>query len=376
MKISVQKETMVTAINQVSKAVSARTTLPILTGIKLTSTDKGIELTGSDGDISITTFIPCEMNGDTLVEVEKDGSIVLQGKFFSDIIKKLPKDDLQINVDNLVSTIKSGKSKFTLNGLDSEEYPRLPVIDDENTITLSARKLKELIHQTVFAVSTSESRPVLTGVQWKVDSDVLIATATDSHRLSRREVAIKGLNEPVSVVVPGKSLVELNKVLEDTDEEVDIILEETQIIFRYRYLTFYTRLLEGNYPDTSRLIPTQSKTVLILNKAEYSESLSRASVLLASSKNKVVKMTINKDNMFIDLTAKAPEIGEVKDELLAISLEGDDLELSYSAKYMLDALKTMGNEIEIEFNGAMRPFVIREKGKSDLLQIVLPVRTY
>lgn len=375
MKISVQKEALVSAINQVSKAVASNTTLPVLKGIKLVANNKGIELTASDSNISIITFIPTEMAGDTLAEIEKDGSIVLQAKFFSDIVKKLPKKDVQLTVNELVSTIKSGKSKFTLNGLDAEEYPRLPIIDDENTITVPVKKLKELINQTVYAVSTSETRPVLTGVHWQVKSDVLIATATDSHRLARRELAIKGLNEPMSVTVPGKSLIELNKVLEDSDDDVDIVLTETQVIFRYGYLTFYTRLLEGTYPDTSRLIPADAKTTLVLDSKEFAEAIDRASIL-ASTENKVVRMDISRDEMFIKLTAKEQEVGGSSDDVLAESFEGDELAISFSGKYMKDALKTLKGNIEIQFNGSMRPFVFREKGNSELLQLLLPVRTY
>lgn len=376
MNISVQKEAMVSAINQVSKAVASQTTIPILKGIKIVATNKGIELTGSNSDISVISFIPNKINENTLVEVEKDGSIVLDGKFFSDIVKKLPKDELQIEVNNFVATIKSGKSKFTLNGLDAEEYPRLPVVDDEKTITIPSKKLKELISQTAFAVSTSETRPVLTGVYWQVKSDVLIAIATDSHRLSRREIALKGLEETMSVVVPGKSLNELNKVLEDSDEEVDIVLTETQVIFRYCYLTFYTRLLEGKYPETSRLIPAEAKTKLVLNVSEFAKAMDRANTLLSGQQSKVIRMDIEKGKMFIELTAKAQEIGGLNDELLAESLEGDDLAISFSTKYMLDALKTMKNNVEVQFTGSMRPFVLREVGNSELLQLILPVRTY
>ncbi|MEQ2529154.1 DNA polymerase III subunit beta [Bacillaceae bacterium CLA-AA-H227] len=375
MKLSIQKNALVTAINQVSKAVASNSSIPVLNGIRLVATEKGIELTGSDTNTSIISFIPVEFNGDTLAEIEKDGSIVLQAKYLSDIVKKLPKDDVQIEVEGYVANIKSGKSTFKLNGLDSEEYPRLPVIDDKNVITLSSSELKALITQTVYAVSTSETRPVLTGVQWQVKQSVLICTATDSHRLSRREKAIKGLDTDITVVIPGSSLQELNKVLDDSDEEVDVILTETQVIFCCGHLTFYSRLLEGNYPDTSRLIPAEVKTKLAMNVKELSDSLGRVS-LLGSSQNKIARMDIQKESMFIELSAKEQEIGKVNEELLSEALEGDDLTISFNAKYMQDALKTMKGTVELQFNGAMRPFVLREKGNNELLQLLLPVRTY
>jgi DNA polymerase-3 subunit beta len=376
MKFSVQKNILLNAINQVLKAVASQTTTPILKGIKIVATAKGIELTGSDCDISIVSFIPCEKDGDTLAEIEKEGSIVLQGKFFNEIIKKLPKDNVTIEVKELVAHIKSGKSKFQLNGLDAEEYPRLPIFDDENTITLSAKKLKEIIKQTAFAVSKSETRPILTGVHWQMKANVLICTATDSHRLSRRELSIKGLDHDVSVVIPGKSLTELNKILEDIEEDVDIIMTNNQIIFCFQETTFYTRLLEGNFPDTSRLIPSDAKTTIVMNVGEFSNAMDRVSVILSNQNTKTVKMDVAKEEMFIKLEANAPEMGTVNEDLLTESQDGEDLSISFSSKFMMDALKTMNNDVEIRFNGSMRPFVLQEKGNTEFLQLILPVRTY
>lgn len=376
MKFSVQKEALVAAVNQVLKAVSANSTLPILTSIKIVATAKGVELTGSDSDITIVSFIPNELDGDTLTEVQREGSILLKAKFFSEIIKKLPKEDVEIEVIEHIAHIKSGRSKFQLNGLDSEEYPRLPAFDEKSVITLKANDLKKIISDTVFSISTSESRPILTGIQWQVQSKVLICTATDSHRLARRELAINGVEESISVVIPGKSLSELNKVIDDSDEDVDVVFVNNQAIFYYRQLTFYSRLLEGNYPETSKLIPSSHKTSLVMNSKELSDAIDRASILSSDSKSKVVKMEINKGEMFIKLSSFQNEIGKVCEDVLAESFEGDDLIISFSAKFLKDALKVMKGNVEIKFTGAMRPFVLMEQGNSTLLQLLLPVRTY
>lgn len=169
-------------------------------------------------------------------------------------------------VDNLQTTIRSGKSEFNLNGLDSEEYPHLPQISEQNSIKVPTDLLKNIIKQTVFAVSTSETRPVLTGVNWKIENNDLICIATDSHRLALRKAKIETEEEQsFNIVIPGKSLNELNRILDDHDEPVEIFVTENQILFKTKHILFFSRLLEGNYPDTNRLIPTESKTDIVVN---------------------------------------------------------------------------------------------------------------
>ena len=184
LKFIIQRDRLVESVQDVIKAVASRTTLPILTGIKITASSTGVTLTGSDSDISIESFIPLEEDGNEIVDVQKPGSIVLQARFFNEIVKKLPLADVEISVENGFQTmIRSGKAEFNLNGLDADEYPNLPKIEEENIISLPTDLLKALIRQTVFAVSTSETRPVLTGVNWKIENGEIICTATDSHRL-------------------------------------------------------------------------------------------------------------------------------------------------------------------------------------------------
>ena len=169
MKFIIQRDRLVESVQDVMKAVASKTTIPILTGIKITATAEGVTLTGSDSDISIESSIPLEEDGIELVQVQDTGSIVLQARYFNEIVKKLPLDDVEITVENgLQTVIQSGKAVFNLNGLDAEEYPHLPQIEEENIIGIPTDLLKNLIRQTVFAVSTSETRPILTGVNWKI----------------------------------------------------------------------------------------------------------------------------------------------------------------------------------------------------------------
>ncbi|HZH61517.1 MAG TPA: DNA polymerase III subunit beta [Metabacillus sp.] len=378
MKFIIQRDKLVQGVQDVMKAVSSRTTIPILTGIKIVAHTEGVTLTGSDSDISIESFIPAEEDGKEFVEIIQAGSVVLQAKFFSEIVKKLPMDIVEIEVGNHHSTIiRSGKAEFSLNGLDAEEYPHLPQIEEDNIFKIPTDLLKAMIRQTVFAVSTSETRPILTGVNWKLENGELICIATDSHRLALRKAMINSENQSsYNVVIPGKSLSELSKILDDTSEPIEIVITENQVLFKAKNLLFFSRLLDGNYPDTSRLIPADSKTNLTLNSKEFLQAIDRASLLAKEARNNVVKLSTLSDGM-IEVSSNSPEIGKVSEEIQAEVVEGEELKISFSAKYVMDALKALeGTEINVNFTGAMRPFVIRTKEDDSMLQLILPVRTY
>lgn len=378
MRFIIQRDRLVQSVQDVMKAVTSRTTIPILTGIKMVVTEDGVTLTGSDSDISIESFIPKEEAGDELVEIKQTGSIVLQAKFFSEIVKKLPTDTVEIDVQNHFQTvIRSGKSEFNLNGLDAEEYPHLPQIEEQNAFKIRTDLLKVLIRQTVFAVSTSETRPVLTGVNWRVENGELICIATDSHRLALRKAKVDIENDiNYNVVIPGKSLNELSKILDDTNDLVDIVITENQVLFKAKHLLFFSRLLEGNYPDTTRLIPSESKTEVTVNTKEFLQSIDRASLLAREGRNNVVKFSTIEEKV-IEVSSNTPEIGKVVEELQAQAITGEELKISFSAKYVMDALKALeGQEIKISFTGAMRPFIIQPLNDDSILQLILPVRTY
>ena len=378
MRFIIQRDHLVQSVQDVMKAITSRTTIPILTGIKIVASEEGVTLTGSDSDISIESFIPKEEDDKEIIEIKQPGSIVLQARFFSDMVKKLPSDFVEIEVQNHLQTvIRSGNSEFDLIGLDAEEYPHLPQIEEENVFKIPTDLLKAMIRQTSFAVSTSETRPVLTGVNWKVENNELYCIATDSHRLAQRKAKIE-METPANynVVIPGKSLNELSKILADNSESIEIVITENQILFKAKHLLFFSRLLEGNYPDTSRLIPSESKTDIVLHTKEFLRAIDRASLLAREGKNNVVKLITLQDQL-IEISSNTPEVGKVVEELKGISMDGEELKISFSAKYMMDALRAIeGNEIKITFTGAMRPFVLYPINDDSTLQLILPVRTY
>ncbi|MBY7141515.1 DNA polymerase III subunit beta [Virgibacillus sp. NKC19-3] len=378
MKFVIRRDQLIASVQDVMKAISSRTVIPILTGIKIEAKKHGIILTGSDSDISIESYIPAEEDGNVNIELIEEGSIVLHAKYFPDIVRKLPEKTLEIESDeNLKLTIRSGKAEFNLNGQDAEEYPQLPSLQTDESFELPTDLLKSLTKQTVFAVSTMETRPILTGVHMKLNENTLTFTATDSHRLASRKIPVNETNVEFSnIVVPGKSLSELNKILDDTPESIEISVTNNQILFRTKHLKFMSRLLDGNYPETSRLIPEQSKTVLHVKTKELLNTIDRASLLAKEERNNVVKLS-TEGNHLVEITGNSPEVGTVAEEINVQSIEGEELKISFSSKYMIDALKAIEyEEVKIEFTGAMRPFIIQPANEDPILQLILPVRTY
>lgn len=378
MRFTIQRDRLISAIQDVMKAISARAVVPILTGIKIDVKENGIVLTGSDSDITIESFIPAEEDDIVYVENIQPGEIVLQAKYFPDIIRKLPEKTVDIEVNsNLNVSIRSGKAQFNLNGQDAEEYPVLPKLQTDEALEMPITVLKNMIKQTVFAVSSMETRPILTGVNMQLSDKKLYFIATDSHRLAQREVEVNNTAmEFDNVVVPGKSLTELNKILDDSEETVEISVANNQILFQTKHLNFLSRLLDGKYPETSRLIPTDSKTEITVNTKELLHTIDRASLLAREERNNVVKLT-TLENQTIEISSNSPEIGKVVEEISANSIDGEELKISFSSKYMMEALRAIeSDEIIIQFSGAMRPFVIRPVLNDSILQLILPVRTY
>lgn len=377
MEFSIQRDYFITQLNDTLKAISPRTTLPILTGIKIDAKNEGIVLTGSDSEISIEITIPNQVDGEEIVNVTEPGSVVLPGRFFVDIIKKLPGREVKLSTNEQFQTlITSGHSEFNLSGLAPDQYPLLPQVSSEDALQLPVKVLKNVIAQTNFAVSTSETRPVLTGVNWLIQENELICTATDSHRLAVRKLKLE--DEEIgdkNVIIPGKALAELNKIMTESEEHIDIFFASNQVLFRVGNVNFISRLLEGHYPDTSRLFPENYEIKLALDNSDFYHAIDRASLLAREGGNNVIKLSAGDEQ--VELSSTSPEIGTVKEEVTANEVEGGNLKISFNSKYMMDALKAIDNdEVEVEFFGTMKPFILKPKDDDTVTQLILPIRTY
>ncbi|ELH8541479.1 DNA polymerase III subunit beta [Staphylococcus pseudintermedius] len=376
MEFSIQRDYFITQLNDTLKAISPRATLPILTGIKIDATNEGIVLTGSDSEISIEITIPNQVDGQEIINVVEPGSVVLPGRFFVDIIKKLPGKEVKLSTNEQFQTlITSAHSEFNLSGLDPDQYPLLPQVSSDDALQLPVKVLKNIIAQTNFAVSTSETRPVLTGVNWLIQQNELLFTATDSHRLAVRKLKLEEEIEDKNVIIPGKALAELNKIMTDSEDHIDIFFASNQVLFRVGNVNFISRLLEGHYPDTSRLFPENYEIKLGLNNSDFYHAIDRASLLAREGGNNVIKLSTGDTQ--IELSSTSPEIGTVKEEVTANDVEGGNLKISFNSKYMMDALKAIDNEeVEVEFFGTMKPFILKPKDDDTVTQLILPIRTY
>lgn len=379
MKFSISRLEFIKGLNTVSRAISSKTTIPILTGLKIVADQNGLILTGSNADISIETTIK-SANADNLLTIESTGEIVLPARFFIDIVKKLPLDTMTLEVaDNLQTNITSGQSSFTINGLDANNYPHLPEIETDNTITLETELIKEIISETVIAVSTQESRPILTGVNFLINDTQLLAVATDSHRLSQRTVTLnKSLDGDYNFVIPGKSLSELSKMIDDNQKDIQLSVNENQALFMFGETLFYSRLLEGNYPDTSRLIPDSSDTKVQFETTELLAAVERASLLSHESRNNVIKLTVQPDSKEVTIYGNSPDVENVVESLEAVGVDGKGIEISFNPDYMKDSLRSFGQTtINIEFTSALRPFTLMPSENSEnFIQLITPIRTF
>ncbi len=377
MKININRQYFIEQLNHCLKAISPRTTLPILTGIKIDVKDDYMILTGSDSEVSIEITIPLEIDNEEVLEIERPGAVVLSGRFFVDIIKKLSGEFVQLETnDSFQTKITASKSEFNLSGNDPDQYPLLPEVSDEESLVISASVLKDVINQTNFAVSLSETRPVLTGVHWQFNNDAITFTATDSHRLALRKLRGEQFNSDLgNAIIPGKSLSELNKIISDTDEEVEIHLSQNQVLFSYGNMRFISRLLEGNYPDTSRLFPENYETKVTVNNSEFFHAIDRVSLLAREGGNNVIRMNVNSSS--VELSSNSPEVGTVNEDINTGGIEGEGLKISFNSKYMMDALKAINNDdVTIEFYGTMRPFTLKSSESDEVVQLILPIRTY
>lgn len=370
MKFSIEKNVILEALNNVSKAISTRNIIPILNGIKFELKKEGLFLTASDSELNIKQLIDIK----DIKNVDKEGIIIIQSKYLLDIIRKMPSDIINFEVvDGLKVKIFTENSQYSLNCMEASEYPTIKIEESKDPIIINSNKLKNIIHQTIFAISTQELRPLLTGLNLKIMADNLECVATDSYRLAKKTEKINAKTE-VNIILPGKNIIELEKTLPN-DENVEIHIFNNKVLFKFLNIYFQTNLLAGNYPNTNNLIPTEFKYIVKINLAEFFSSIDRAALLTQGKDKNIVKMTINDNKMIIN--SFASEIGKVEETLNIESNNKEKLEISFSSKYMIDALKTFKDEdILLLLNSDIKPIIIKSVDDESLIQLILPIKTY
>ncbi|REK72036.1 DNA polymerase III subunit beta [Paenibacillus paeoniae] len=378
MKLTISKNELNDAIQQVAKAASSRPAIPILGGIKIDVNHQFVTLTASDTDISIQSYITVEQEDTIIAQVEKPGSVVLPAKFFVEIVKKLPSEQVVIEVGPSFQTIiRSGSTEIQMVGLDPEEFPILPSIEQDNLLQIPGDLVKSMIRQTILAASTSEQTPILTGVLWNLHDGQLKFTATDRHRLASRTTKVDA-DETLqfsNVVISAKTLGELSRLIPDQNTLVDIVVADNQVLFKMDNILFYTRILDGTYPDTSKIIPQVFETELVLDTKNVMDAIDRAYLMSREEKTNIVRLATQEDGM-IEISSSSTELGRVTEQLEAKSMSGQPLRIAFNSKYMLDVLKVIDSEqLFIGFTGAMRPIIIKPMDHDYSMYVILPYRT-
>ena len=371
MKFVIKQEILLEMLNNAAKAISPRNLIPILTGIKFDLKEDGLYLSASDTDISIRCLIP----NDKIIKVEELGSIVIGGKYIVEIIKKLPNTEITIEVmDGYKMIVSTNNTEFSLNGINPREFPNLDLEETDNPIILKTSLFKTIINQTSFASSQNESRPILTGINFKLEDNLLEAIATDSYRLAKKSVTLdSGVNNSVNMVVPAKNLLELSKIIDDDKDNLELHIFDNKILFKYKNILFLSRLLSGTYPATSSIIPDSFSVSVECSCSGLFDMIDRASLLTSDRDKNIIKLELGSNNLVI--SSNSPEIGNVKKKMVVDS--NDELSISFSSKYMLDSIKSFGTSTVILYmNNDSSPIIIKSKDDDSLVQLVLPIKTY
>ena len=375
MKFTIKKEVLMEAINKVSKAISSRNVIPVLAGIKFELTSKKLVLTASDNDITIQTFINCD--DEEIIKVKEEGSIIIQGKYISDIVRKLPDKYINIEVvDELKILIYTENSEFNLNGISESEYPNIDLGESKSHIELSPSVLKEIVNQTAFATSIDENKAILNGINFNITGDMLECNATDSYRLARKVIKLdKVSKENQNIVIPSRNLVEFTRIIDDSDEMVEIHIFNNKILFKYQNLLFQSRLINGTYPNTSNLLPKDHLVKLHFNINNFYDVVDRVSILTSDKDKNTVTLETDGNNLI--MKSSSAEIGRVEEKMTITKDQDIDVKVSFSSKYMMDALKSFNTEtVELYFVGEIKPILLKSDEDESLTQLVLPIRTY
>jgi len=372
MKFVIDKNILLEALTNVTRAIGTRTTIPILNGIKFDLTSEGLSLLASDSELTIKILIPEK----DIKNIEKCGSMIIQSKYILEIIRKMPSDTINFeSIDSSKIKIYTDNNEYNLNCYDISDYPHISLEESKEPISIKADTLKSIINETSYAVSTQEVRPLLTGINLKITGDMLECIATDSYRLAKKNIKLDAfVNATINIVIPGKSINEFEKML-TTDEEIIMHIFNNKILFKYRNIQFQTNLLSGTYPDTNHFIPSEFAYMINLNLKAFNDAVDRASLLAQSKDKNIVRVLIDDKTMVI--SSSASEIGKTEEKLIIECSNKEKLEIAFSSRYMLEALKVIKDDnILLLINSDDKPILIKSVKDASLLELILPVKTY
>jgi DNA polymerase-3 subunit beta len=365
MKLTITRERLQEGLTAVAAAVPAKTTLPVLSNVLVETTKQGLRLSGTDLDIAVSTTVPAD--------VDAEGAVTLPAKKLADIVRELPSAPIRLTAagEQRVS-LECGRSKFKLLGLPREEFPSFPPVKFDKAWKAPAELVHKLVMHVAFAASTEESRPILNGVLWELRPDRMRMVATNGHRLAKMDVPASG-GSTADLIVPPKALEQVRKLFA-SDTQVEIAKSENHIGFRTGGTFVYSRLIEGPYPNYEQVIPRENDKAATADKAAMTAALRRMSVV-ASDQTHRIRMALS--GGAAKFSVQTPDLGEAQDEL-ALTYEGEPLEIGFNAQYLLEVMKYMPtDEIRMTFKAPERAATVEPVGWDDpasYLCLVMPLR--
>ncbi|MDO5381556.1 MAG: DNA polymerase III subunit beta [Eubacteriales bacterium] len=363
MKLIFTKSELNKAVGIVMKAVPTRTTMNILECILIDATTNEIKFTGNDMELGIETIVEGEI-------IEK-GKVAIDAKLFSEIVRKLPDNEITIETDsNFTALITCEKSKFNISGKSGDDFSYLPAILKDKMITISQFKLRETINQTLFSTAPNDNNKILTGELFEVKDNSLRVVGLDGHRIAIRNVSLQGRADDIKVIVPGKTLQEISKILSTDDENmVNIYFTNNHILFEFDKTVVVSRLIEGEYFKINQMISNDYETKVIINKKEFLDSIDRANLLIKEGEKKPIIITIEEGSLKVNVNSAIGTLNEDID----IEKEGKDLMIGFNPKFLIDALRVIDDEnVNIYLVNPKAPCFIRDNENS-YTYIILPV---
>jgi len=376
MKLKIKREILLENINKVAKAISTKNLIPILSGIKFELSKKGLTLTASNNDITIQSFIELKEEN---MSIDSEGTIIIQGKEILDIVRIIPDEDINIEViDNLKVLIYNDdlKIKYDLNAINKNEYPNISLELTEKPIIITSTLLLEIVKQTSFATSNDESRPVLTGINFKINGNIMEVSATDSYRLARKLINLENVSEEnYNIIVPCRNIVEFSRIIIGNDSKIEFHIFNNKILLKENNLLFQSRLINGNYPNTTNLLPEDSMLKITAKLARLHNVIEQASILSSDKEKNTVSLST--ENNVLKVKSVSNEKGKAEMEMNVNKNNNEEITISFSAKYMMDALNGLSSdEVELSFVGEVKPIVLKNINDDTVIQLVLPIRTY
>ena len=374
MIFSINRNVLLDNLNVIQRGLPNKTPLPILNAIKFEVNEDHLILTASNSDLAIQVTIE-----DKSLKVKQTGKAAIPGRFLIEIIRKLEASIIEFAViEERAVIIKAERSDFKLNLPEVHDYPEVDFLELKQPLVLDSEVIKTIIKETNYAAANNEKRPILTGVNFHHEDNLLKVIATDSYRLSKKEVQLRDKTDNFNFVIPRKSLEELSKILDTVSDNVEIYVNPNKVLFKFPTIMFQTRLLEGRYPDTSRIVPTDFPVILPFNKEELLAAVERVSLLSPRDRDtnyNIIKFTLRPDHV-VEITSTNPEVGDALEEITPNGrVVGSSLQIAFSSRYLIEALKSFASsDVTISFAGEVKPFVIHGQLDIDLLHLILPVR--